>query len=89
MLKGTGSKTGRTVVLSGDYVFRDTVKAKPGCDWVAYLDGLDPEPLDEFETDFSGGHSNSADELGLDLRKYTIRVVATKCGAWSVSITRR
>ena len=87
-LKGTGSKVGPTVALSGDYLFKDNVNAKPGCHWAVFLDGLDPEPLDEFTTDYPGGHTTSADEIGLELRQYTIRVVATKCRAWSVSLAR-
>lgn len=87
-LSGTGSKTGRPVVLAGDYVLRDHVTTKPGCHWRVYLDGLDDQPLDEVSTDTSGSASTTADETGLDLRAYTIRVVATKCGAWTVSLRR-
>jgi hypothetical protein len=87
-LKGTGSKTGAPVVLAGDYVLKDSVEAKVGCHWAIYLDGLDSEPLDEFTTNAPGSHSTSADQIGLDLQRYTIRVVATKCGAWSVSLAR-
>jgi hypothetical protein len=88
-LKGTGSKTGAPVALAGDYVLKDKVTTKAGCHWAMYLDGLDPEPLDEITTDAPGSHSNEADEIGLDLRHYTIRVVASRCGAWSVSLARR
>jgi hypothetical protein len=87
-LEGTGSKVGPAVVLAGDYVLKDSVKAKAGCHWALYLDGLDPEPWDEFTTDAPGGHSTSTDEIGLDLSEYQLRVVASKCGAWTVSLSR-
>jgi hypothetical protein len=88
-LKGQGDKIGPVVVLSGDYVFRDSVKTKAGCRFQVYLDGLDDQPLDVVETDSAGSNSTEADELGLDLRTYTLRVVATKCGAWSASLTKK
>jgi hypothetical protein len=47
-LNGAGSKTGPRVVLEGDYVLRTSVKAKAGCNWSMYLDGLESEPLDGF-----------------------------------------
>lgn len=87
-LKGTGSKTGPPVVLSSDYVLADKVVAKAGCHWAFYLDGYDPAPRDDFETAYAGNHSTTSDEGGVELGTYSLTVVANKCGAWSVTLTR-
>src|SRR5258705_3542844 len=87
-LKGTGSKNGEAAVLQGDYVLRDTVTTKAGCHFRVYLDGFDTEPLDDVSTDAGGSTSNEVDEQGLDLSTYRLRVVASKCGAWAVSLRR-
>jgi hypothetical protein len=88
-LSGTGSKTGPKAVLAGDYVFRDSITTKPGCHWRVYLDGFSTEPIDDVTTNTSGSSSSEFDEQGLDLREYAFRVIASKCGSWSVSLRRR
>ena len=85
-LKGKGSKAGPNVVLEGDYVLKTKVALKRGCKWKMFLDGLDKEPIDSVSTNTAGTHSLETDEIGLALAAYRIRVMSTRCGAWSVSL---
>jgi hypothetical protein len=85
-LKGKGSKAGPNVVLEGDYVLKTNVALKRGCTWKMYLDGWDKDPLDSVSTNTGGTHSTETDEIGLELASYRIRVVSSRCGAWSVSL---
>jgi hypothetical protein len=87
-LKGKGAKIGPVVVLGGDYVLRDSVATKRGCHWAVYLDGFDDAPIDEVTTDASGSSTTQADEQGLELRRYTLRVATSRCGSWTVSLRR-
>jgi len=73
-------------VLEGDYVLKTKVKTRRGCNWKMYLDGLDTSPLDAVRTNSPGSHSLTADQTGLGLGTYRIRVTSSKCGAWSVSL---
>jgi hypothetical protein len=87
-LKGTGSKTGPGILLSGDYTMRTAVQLKAGCSWRAYLDPLDSEPLDAVQSDSPGSHSVDEPVGGIDYGTYFIRVSASHCGSWSVVFSR-
>lgn len=87
-MDGTGSKRGVSVTLEGDYVFRAKVAAKPGCHFQVYVDGLGVEPFDDSQTASSGTYDTTSDEPGIELGSYSLRVVATKCGRWTVSLAR-
>jgi hypothetical protein len=88
-LTGTGSRTGKPVVLAGNYVLRYTIAGGSGCHWQLYLDGWADTPLDEVQANGAGSMSNEIAVVGLDRRGYALRVVASSCGGWSVTISRK
>ena len=85
-LKGTGSKTGATTTLGGDYTLKTNVTAKPGCSWSVSLDPGYGE-VDSFSTDSAGSQSDEL-PVSLDPGSYRLVVRATKCGIWSVTLRR-
>jgi len=87
-LTGTGSRKSKPIVLAGNYVLRDSIVTMRGCHWRVFLDGYDTAPIDEVLTNATGSTSNEVALPGLVTRRYTLRVVASSCGRWSVSLGR-
>jgi hypothetical protein len=87
-LTGTGSRRSAPIVLAGDYVLRDSIATLPGCHWRVFIDGYDNAPMDEVLTNATGSTSNEIPLIALDVRRYTLRVVSSSCGHWSVTLTR-
>jgi len=88
-----GEKRRRTpvspVTLEGHYVLWDSVATKSGCHFQVFLAGFSPDALEDYGTDSSDSYSGQTDEQGIPVGSYFFRVVATKCGLWSVSLARR
>ena len=87
-LTGTGSRKSAAIVLAGDYVLRDLIVTMPGCHWRVFVDGYDTAPMDEVLTNATGSTSNEVPLIALQGRRYTLRVVASSCGRWSVTLAR-
>jgi hypothetical protein len=96
-LEGRGSKTGPTVALSGAYVLKASVKMRKGCRFQLYLDGsTEVEPIYEtaaakvtgaVRVIYKGRDTLVMDE-DFEYGPYAFRVVARKCGPWSVTLRR-
>jgi len=84
-LSGTGSKSSKAVLLDGDYVLVDKLKAKAGCRWSVSLEPSYGE-IDAYSTNAAGTHSGSLDGVYVEAGEYRLVVKAKKCGQWSVEL---
>jgi hypothetical protein len=85
---GSGSRTSKPLLLAGDYVLRDSIATRPGCSWRVFIGGYDTAPMDEVMSNKAGSTSSEVPLVGLPSRRYTIRVIASKCGTWSLTLIR-